>query len=114
MLIYGRMKVSRDANQKLSERIYLWLDDLCVPIDVEMEKKLKEKHDKGTVQDFQFEEESCSFSPCSETGKEDDDVTSEFLNSNLPLLKQNFNFGALDLDLIRWDRVTVVDNGGQK
>lgn len=85
MLIYGRVKVSRDANQKLSQRIYLWLDDLCVPLDVEIEEMLKEKHDKGKVEDFQSEEESCSFSSCSETGEEDDDVTSDFLNSNSPL-----------------------------
>lgn len=111
MLIYGRVKVSRDANQKLSQRNYLWLDDLCVPIDVEMEEMLKEKHDKGKVEDFQSEEESCSFSSCSETGEEDDDVTSDFLNSNFPLQKQNSSFGALDLDLIPWDQVTVVDNG---
>ncbi|XXG68639.1 hypothetical protein AAC387_Pa06g1680 [Persea americana] len=111
MLIYGRVKVSKDANQKLPQRIYLWLDDLCAPIDVEMEEMSKEKHDKGKVEDFQSEEERCSFSSCSETGEEDNDVTSEFSNSNLPLPKQNSNFGALDLDLLPRDRLTVVDNG---
>lgn len=32
MMLYGRVKVLRD----------LWLDDICVPIDVEMEKESSE------------------------------------------------------------------------
>lgn len=41
MMLYGRVKVTRDVNQRLPQSIYLWLDDLCVPIEVEMDLVLK-------------------------------------------------------------------------
>lgn len=33
-LLFGRVKVARDPNQKLPHKLNLWLDDLCVPIEV--------------------------------------------------------------------------------
>ncbi|XXG46623.1 hypothetical protein AAC387_Pa02g1423 [Persea americana] len=37
MHLFGRGKVSRDVNQCLPQRMFLWLDELCLPIEVEME-----------------------------------------------------------------------------
>ena len=71
MMLYGRVKVTRDVNQRHLQRTYLRLDDLCVPIDVEMEPVLK-------AENTQSKDESCSSSTYSETSKEDDDVISEF------------------------------------
>ena len=38
MLLFGRVKVARDINQTLLLRIFLYLEDLCLPIEVELEK----------------------------------------------------------------------------
>lgn len=40
-LLFRSVKVARDLNQKLPQRLNLWLDDLCVPIEVELEMEDK-------------------------------------------------------------------------
>lgn len=48
-LLFGRVKVARDPSHKLHWRLYLWLQDRCIPIDVEMEMKVEVDRDMQAV-----------------------------------------------------------------
>ncbi|XXG49575.1 hypothetical protein AAC387_Pa02g3726 [Persea americana] len=37
-LLFGRVKIARDTNQTVPQKIYLWLEDLCVPIALGLEE----------------------------------------------------------------------------
>ena len=40
-LLFGRVKVAGNLLQDLPQRLHLWLDDLCMPIDGELEREEK-------------------------------------------------------------------------
>ena len=94
-LLFQRVKVARDLYKELRQRICLWLDDMCLPIDVELEREEKiEVLNDGTyaatrkIMDYRVlgakyaEASSCRSSSGSGLEEEDDDVTAGFSNSN--------------------------------
>ncbi|KAJ8617639.1 hypothetical protein MRB53_013825 [Persea americana] len=125
-LLFGRVKVAGNLLQDLPQRLHLWLDDLCMPIDVELEREEK----KGVLNVGDYEDSrtfmdsrvirakhtaanSCNSSTITGLEEEDDGIIEGCSNSNSNLKhtprQQILNSKILDLDLFPRSRASLVE-----